>query len=163
PAPPRGGRAPQARRRQARARERARGALAMPSPLKPISPERSARPAGRLDGFEDGGEALADADAEGGDPVPAAAAPQLAAEGAVVEAGGVAGGDGPALAEGGSELRQLLERGVGARALVGIDRDRLASLACLDRDDLLVELAGLARGDRALVAAQGESVLVLAA
>src|SRR4051794_35592402 len=54
----------------------------MPSPLKPISPERSARRAARLDSFEDGGEALADADAEGGDPVLAAAAAQLAAEGA---------------------------------------------------------------------------------
>ena len=85
------------------------------------------------------------------------------AGGAVVEGRGVAGGDGAALAEGRAQLRHLLQRGVGARALVGLDGDRLAPLRRLDRDDLLGEEPGLGGGDGALVAAQAEGVLVLAA
>ncbi len=49
------------------------------------------------------------------------------AGGAVVEGRGVAGGDRAALAEGRAQLRHLLQRGVGARALVGVDGDRLAA------------------------------------
>src|SRR4051794_8860056 len=82
------------------------------------------------------------------------------AGGAVVEAGGVAGGDGASLAEGRPQFCELLQRGVGARPLVGLDRHRLASAWGLDRDDLLGELAGLRCRDRALMAAQREGVLV---
>ena len=84
------------------------------------------------------------------------------AGGAVVEGRRVAGGDGAALAERRPQPRQLLERGVGARALVGVDHDGLAALRRRDRHDLLGEAAGLLGGDRAPVAAQREVVLVLA-
>jgi hypothetical protein len=50
------------------------------------------------------------------------------------------------------QLGEPLERGVGARALVGVDRDRVAlRLGHLDRDDLVVEPARLGGRDRAAV------------
>jgi len=71
---------------------------------------------------------------------------------AVVDLRGVAGRDGPALAKDRLELGEPLERRVGARALVGVDRDRVAlRLGHLDRDDLVVEPARLGGRDRAAV------------
>ncbi len=63
----------------------------------------------------------------------------------------------------GCSFASFSRRGVRARALVGLDQDRLAAARRLDRDDLLGQPASLGCGDGALVAAQGECVLVLAA
>ena len=99
----------------------------------------------------------------GAEPAGALLGADQQAGGAVVEGRGVAGGDGAPLAEDRAQLRQLLQRGVGAGPLVGLDEDGFAALRGLDRDDLLGQPAGLGGGDGALVAAQGEGVLVLAA
>src|SRR3546814_16454959 len=87
----------------------------------------------------------------------------------------LAGGNGAAelsVAEHRAQLRQTLGRGVRARALVVLDQqflqaDGVAAKVGLVRDDLarrdlVAELAGLDRGQRLLVRAQRERVLVLA-
>ena len=84
------------------------------------------------------------------------------AGGAVVQGRGVARGHRPALAEDGAELRHALQRGVRARPLVGPDDHGLATPRRLQRRDLLGEGAALGGRDRALVAAEPESVLGLA-
>ena len=63
----------------------------------------------------------------------------------------------------GLEARQRLDRGVGARVLVAVDDERLAlPLRDRDRDDLVVEPAGLDGGDGPLLALERERVLALA-
>ncbi len=79
------------------------------------------------------------------------------AGGAVVDLRRVAGRDGAALAEDRRQLGEALERRVGARALVGVDR---VAAVDGDRGDLALEDAGVARRDRRLVRAQREAVLV---
>ena len=76
--------------------------------------------------------------------------------GAVVERGGVAGGDRAVLAEGGPQLGELLHRRVGPDALVARQLD------VGQRDHVVVVEAGLPGGVRALVALDGERVLLLA-
>ena len=82
---------------------------------------------------------------------------------AVIDAGGIAGRHRAVLAERRRQLRQLLQRGVGAGMLVLVDDDRIA-LALRDRDrhDLLGEPSVGLRRRRLLLRAQGEGVLVLA-
>ena len=87
--------------------------------------------------------------------------------GAVVLAAGVTGGDGRlgVLREHHrAQRRQLLEARIGPWVLVGVDdRRRGAALARqLDRHDLLGERAALLRGDRELVRAERQFVLLLA-
>ncbi|CRP52210.1 hypothetical protein PAERUG_P5_London_26_VIM_2_01_09_02983 [Pseudomonas aeruginosa] len=83
--------------------------------------------------------------------------------GAVVEAGGVAGGDAAVLPEGRLELGQGLDGGAGARLLVGIEAQRLAlALRDLDRRDLVAEAPALDGGDGLLLRSGGEGVLLLA-
>jgi hypothetical protein len=85
------------------------------------------------------------------------------ARGPVVDPRRVAGRDGAALAKGGAQRGEPLDRGVGTRALVLGDDHRLgAAPRDLERDDLALEHAGLARGDRALVGGERELVLVMA-
>ena len=83
--------------------------------------------------------------------------------GAVVDAGGVAGGDGAGVADDRLELGEIVERRIGARMLVLVDHDR-AGLAArrFDRDDLLGEIAGGGGARGALLRAQRERILVLA-
>ncbi|SII95927.1 Uncharacterised protein [Mycobacteroides abscessus subsp. abscessus] len=121
----------------------------------PVDPERGQSPPGRLGvGHEDGGR------------------------GTVGELGGVARGDarllrGDPRLEDGCELREPLERRLGAVALVLGQRDllrgRLPGLLVENdlrrgqRDDLVVEAACLLRGGGALLRFEGVGVLVLAA
>ena len=86
------------------------------------------------------------------------------AGGAVVEGRGVAGRHRAALAERRPQPRQLLERGVGARALVGGDHDRVAAVCRrrLHRHQLVGEPPLGARGDRAGVALEREAILLVA-
>src|SRR5919108_32371 len=120
---------------------------------------RPARIESRLDHHR---EALADADADRGQAVAAPAAVQLVAQraddardrlaaergarplvadeerrGPVAERGGVAGGHGAALPEGGPQLRERRERGVGPDALVALE------LRPRHGHDLAVEPAGV--------------------
>ena len=81
--------------------------------------------------------------------------------GAVVDAGGVAGGDGEVGAVDALELRQRLGGGARARVLVDGDDDRVAlPLRDRHRHDLVGEAAGVLRGGPARLAAGGEGVLV---
>lgn len=82
---------------------------------------------------------------------------------AVIEARGVAGGDGAALLERGAHARQLLERGVAADMLV--DLEQLGAFAALDfnRHYLTGEAAFGDGASRTLLADQRQSVLVFAA
>ncbi|MCY1291636.1 hypothetical protein D9M70_408330 [compost metagenome] len=83
--------------------------------------------------------------------------------GAVVDARGVAGGDAAALAEGRAQLGQLLQGGVAARVLVLLDEFRRAlALGNLHRDDFPGQAAIGLGGGGALLAAQGEGILVFA-
>src|SRR6185503_20658213 len=83
---------------------------------------------------------------------------------AVIHTRGIPGGDRSIRPEWRGELGQLLERRVGARMLVAGDRNRLAlSLRNFDRDQLRFEEPALVRRRRALLTAQRELVLVLAA
>ena len=88
------------------------------------------------------------------------------AGGAVVEGGGVAGGHGAALAERRLQLRERLEGGVGARALVA-SRRRVGSPRRLAGGTSIGAICSANRPSSRslhgpLVAAQGEGVLVLA-
>src|SRR5205823_11079733 len=84
--------------------------------------------------------------------------------GTVVDAGRVARRDRAALAEGGPQGDQLLQRRVGTRVLVAIDDRALATLAAgnLDRHDLLGEDALLLSTGGTALALQREQVLILA-
>ncbi|MNE26937.1 hypothetical protein D3C80_1203270 [compost metagenome] len=81
--------------------------------------------------------------------------------GAVVDTRGVAGSNAAACAERGAEFLQLFQGGVTAWVLIlGDDLGRALALGNLDRDDFLGETAiGHCRGS-AVLAAQGEGVLV---
>src|SRR5881396_909714 len=93
--------------------------------------------------------------------------------GAVRELGGVAGRHRTALLEGGGQLGEALERGVGAVALVTVDDDLLARLLArrlvghlhggLHGRDLVLELALPLRGGGALLGEERVAVLRLAA
>src|SRR5437870_3339134 len=93
--------------------------------------------------------------------------------GAVRELGGVAGRHRAALLEGGGQLGEALERGVGAVALVAVDDDLLARLLArrlvghlhggLHGRDLVLELALPLRGGGALLGEERVAVLRLAA
>ena len=90
--------------------------------------------------------------------------------GAVVERAGVAGGDRTVGFEGGLERRELLDGRAGPRPVVardGVRGDDVAAgvmqLGDLDADDLTVEVAALARRQRALLGGRGPLVLSLAA
>ena len=81
----------------------------------------------------------------------------------VGDLGGVAGGDGAALVEGGAQLAERLGRGLRADTLVGVDDHRVAlPLGHVDRDDLVGEPAVLDGGGGALVGEGAEGVLALA-
>src|SRR5581483_6988145 len=80
--------------------------------------------------------------------------------GAVVERAAVARRDGAALAEGGLQLRQLLERRIRARTLVAVDDHRLLSRD-RHRQELGAVAARLVRRQRPLVRAERELVLLL--
>ncbi len=82
--------------------------------------------------------------------------------GAVVDARGVAGGDGAGLVEGRAQLRQAVEGGAVADVLV-LGDDGVALLALDgDGDDLVLELAGLLGGLGLVLRGDGELVLILA-
>src|SRR5439155_20030520 len=86
----------------------------------------------------------------------------LQSRGAVVQLRCVPGGDGAAGLEGGRELRQRVEARL-ARRLVLRDRcDDALPPGNVDRHDLVVERAAPLRGERFLVAAHGEAILILA-
>ena len=82
---------------------------------------------------------------------------------AVVDPGAVAGGHGAAVAERRPELRERLgdvsARGCSSRATTIGSPFRCGTV---DRDDLVVEAAGLDRGDGPLLAREREGVLALA-
>src|SRR6516225_10495577 len=82
---------------------------------------------------------------------------------AVVDAGGVAGGDGAGIAHDRLELGEIVEGCIGTRMLVLVDHD-WATLAArrFDRNDLLGKIAGGGGATRALLRAQRKRVLVLA-
>src|SRR5215470_9172451 len=79
---------------------------------------------------------------------------------AVIDAGGGARGDRAFLLEGGLQLGHRIERGAMTRIFVGVDDD--VALAGLDgdRDDLVLELAGLLRGLGLLLRLDRELVLL---
>ena len=84
--------------------------------------------------------------------------------GAVVEAGGVAGGDAAVLLERRLELAQGFGRGAGARLLVAGEADRLAlARGDQDRRDFVGEAPGLDGGHGLLLRGGGEGVLLLTA
>src|SRR5215468_6331839 len=80
--------------------------------------------------------------------------------GAVIDAGGRACGNRALLLEGGLQLGHRIERGAMTRIFVGVDDD--VALAGLDgdRDDLVLELAGLLRGLGLLLRLDRELVLL---
>jgi hypothetical protein len=80
--------------------------------------------------------------------------------GAVVDARGVAGGDGAGLVEGGLHLGQGFHGGAGLDVLVGVEHD--VALAGLDgdRDDLFLEVAGGDGGGGAALRFAGKFVLL---
>ena len=92
----------------------------------------------------------------------ASAAHQHQRRGAVVDAGGVAGRHRAGLGEGRAQLAQRLGRDAGLGVLVGIDHH--VALAALDgdRDDLVLELAGLHGRFGLVLRGGGELVLLLA-
>ena len=81
--------------------------------------------------------------------------------GAVIDAGGVAGGDRAVLVEGRAQLGHRVDGRAVARIFVGVDDD--VALAGLDRDrhDLVLEPAGLLRGLGLVLRGDGELVLLL--
>src|SRR5690606_20673265 len=82
--------------------------------------------------------------------------------GAVVDAGGVAGGNAAVFTEGGGQCGQFLQGG-GAGMLVGVENQRLLlATRDLDGDDFLGEDAGGLSLGGLLLGTQGEQVLVLA-
>ena len=83
---------------------------------------------------------------------------------AVVDAGGVAGGDRAAVAlKGGLQLGQLLHGGAGLDVLIGVEDDGIALLLGDDHgDDLVLELALGDGGGGTGLAAQGQLILHLA-
>src|SRR5229473_2083109 len=75
----------------------------------------------------------------------------------------VAGGDGAAVAEGGLQCRQRLERRAGPWVLVGLEGSRTLAAAQLDGNDLVLEPARRLRRAEQLLRAQRPPVLLLAA
>src|SRR5262245_5619283 len=82
--------------------------------------------------------------------------------GGAVETWCIAGGDGAAFAEGGTELSETVERRVGPRRLIRDERLDALFAPNLDRDDLLDKLALVPRLAETPLRAFGKTVLCLA-
>ena len=83
--------------------------------------------------------------------------------GAVIDARGIAGRDRAAVAKRGRQLRQFLQRRIGARMFVAIEALRLALLrGQLDRNDFLCQPAGILRRLGPHLRTPGKGILILA-